>query len=74
MPRALSSIQAEIDRIEALLSSADGLYVTVSADGVSRSMVRADLERRLDMLYQQLGRANGSAPMFVRGRVSGLRG
>lgn len=74
MPRAASAIQAEIDKIEAFLQTDAALYSSTSADGVNRTIARRDLERRLDGLYIQLGRANGTAPMFVRGRVAGLRG
>lgn len=74
MPRAASAIQAEIDKIEAFLATDAALYQSTTADGVSRTISRAELSSRLDRLYIQLDRANGSAPMFVRGRVSGLRG
>ncbi len=46
---------------------------SVSADGVSRTIDRKDLASRLDKLYTQLGRANGTDPMFVRGHIRGLR-
>lgn len=73
MARSAASIQAEIDRIEAVLSSADGTIASAGADGVSAQRVNyAAMTARLDRLYQQLGRANGSAPMIVRGRVDGL--
>jgi hypothetical protein len=73
MARSASSIQAEIDAIEALLQSTDSLVSSVTADGASRSIDRNGLQTRLDRLYQQLGRANGSNPMFARGRINGLR-
>jgi hypothetical protein len=72
MPRSASSIQAEITSIETLLQSSAGLLTTVSADGVTRTINRTALEARLDKLYQQLGRADGSDPMFVRARIRGL--
>jgi hypothetical protein len=73
MARSASSIQAEIDAIESLLQSSASLVESVAADGASRTINRAELASRLDKLYQQLGRANGSDPMFVRGRIRGLR-
>ncbi len=75
MARTAASIQSEIDAIEARLSSADGLVRSVGSDGSSVTYEdRSKLEVRLDKLYQMLGRANGSNPMFVRGHVDGLRG
>lgn len=71
MARSASSIQAEIDAIEALLSTSGGLSTSVSADGVSRTIDRSGLQSRLDQLYAQLERANGGS-MFVRGVVRGL--
>jgi hypothetical protein len=73
MARSASSIQAEIDAIESLLQSTDSLVSSVTADGASRSIDRNGLQTRLDRLYQQLGRANGSDPMFARGRINWLR-
>lgn len=74
MPRSTASIQAEIDVIEARLSAADSLINSEGSDGVSISYSdRSKLEMRLDRLYVMLDRASGSGPMFVRGRVSGLR-
>jgi hypothetical protein len=73
MARSAASIQAEITVIEGLLSSEQGNYSSVGADGVSRSIDRAELASRLDRLYQQLGRANGTSPMFARTYVKGLR-
>jgi hypothetical protein len=73
MARSAASIQAEITTIETMLSSAASMNTSVAADGVSRTIDRTGLESRLDRLYQQLGRANGSDPMFVRGRIKGLR-
>lgn len=73
MARSAASIQAEITAIETMLASANGLYTAVSSDGVSRTINRGELTRRLDTLYQQLDRANGASPMIVRGVVNGLR-
>ena len=72
MARSASSIQAEITALESMLSSSQSMYESVSADGVARSINRSALEQRIDRLYQQLGRANGTAPMFPRGHVTGL--
>jgi hypothetical protein len=73
MARSVTSIQAEITAIEGLLSTSASLNANVAADGVSRTIDRTGLESRLDRLYQQLGRADGSNPMFARGRIRGLR-
>lgn len=73
MARSAAAIQAEIDSLETMLQSSAGLLTTVSADGVTRTINRSALESRLDKLYQQLGRATGDDPMFVRGRIRGLR-
>ena len=73
MARSAASIQAEITAIEGLLSTSASLSSSVSADGVSRTIDRTGLAARLDRLYQQLGRADGSNPMFARGRIRGLR-
>lgn len=74
MARPTASIQAEIDIIEARLQSADSSVASVGAGGttLARTSV-ADDRKRLDELYQQLGRANGTSPMVVRGFVTGLR-
>jgi hypothetical protein len=73
MARSAASIQAEITAIEGLLSTSASLSSSVSADGVSRTIDRTGLAARLDRLYQQLGRADGSNPIFARGRIRGLR-
>lgn len=73
MARSAASIQAEITAIEAMISSPEGLLSSVSADGVSRTIDRKELASRLDKLYVQLGRANGSDSMFCRGHIRGLR-
>lgn len=73
MGRSVASIQAEIDRIEAVLSGEDSLIESAGADGVSGKRVNYDvMTRRLDLLYKQLSRANGSSPMLVRGRLDGM--
>lgn len=73
MARSTASIQAEITAIESLLGSTDANYSMVSATGGSRTIDRAALSARLDQLYAQLDRTNGSSPMIVRGVVKGLR-
>lgn len=73
MARSAASIQSEITAIERLLTTAGSMNTAVGADGVSRTIDRTGLERRLDQLYQQLDRASGSSPMIVRGVVKGLR-
>ena len=73
MPRSATSIQAEISILEARLASDDGLVNNASSDGVSLTYeARMNLEKRLDQLYIQLGRASGQSPMFARGRLRGL--
>jgi len=74
MPRGSTAILAEIAVIEARLQSADSMVSSASSDGVSLSYSeRQALAKRLDQLYLQADRASGAAPMFARGRVSGLR-
>jgi hypothetical protein len=74
VPRSVASIQAEINKLEAHLASDAGLLSNAASDGTSIGYAtRERLERRLDRLYIQLARANGNAPMIVRGRVRGLR-
>lgn len=73
MGRSASSIQTEITTLETYLASTESLNLSVSSDGTSVARARrAEIESRLDLLYQQLERANGSAPMFVRGRIKGM--
>lgn len=73
MGRSAGSIQAEIDRLETFLSGAGTTIQSTSADGTTVTHIsRKDAEARLDSLYQQLGRVDGSSPMFTRGRVGGL--
>lgn len=74
MGRSASSIQAEIDILETHLQASTSLVQSQGADGTSAARFnRKDIEARLDQLYQQLGRANGTSPMLVRGVVRGLR-
>lgn len=73
MARSAASIQAEIDAIEAKISS---IYSMKSYSIAGRSKTEHDvsaLTTRLDQLYIQLDRISGAAPMFVRGVVKGLR-
>lgn len=73
MPRNTAAIQAEITRLEDYLASEESLLKSTGADGVNASNADRDkLEKRLDALYQRLDRANGTNPMFARGRVKGL--
>jgi hypothetical protein len=71
--RPASSIQAEIDTLETFLQSTDALYQSIDANGIRRTIDRTGVSTRLDQLYVQLGRVNGSAPMIVRGVLDGLR-
>jgi hypothetical protein len=73
MGRSASAIQLEIDNIEAQLAT---IYAgkSLSADGVSKTNHDIEpLTKRLDLLYAQLGRANGNSPRELRGRVEGAR-
>ena len=73
MARSTASIQSEIDQLEAYLASADSLVTGASSNGASITRAqRTGIEMRLDKLYQQLGRADGSNPMFARSRLRGL--
>lgn len=75
MGRSAASIQAEITTLETHLQSSSSLINSTGADGVSLSYSqRSAIEARIDKLYMQLGRANGSSPMIVRGVVRGLNG
>lgn len=74
MPRSAAHIQTEITAIETKLADSASLNSSMSSDGVSVSFAqRRDLEKRLDLLYAQLDRANGDSPMFRRGIVKGLQ-
>lgn len=73
MGRSAASIQSEIDRLETMLAADDTDIKSASADGgMAVRFDRSKMEARLDKLYIQLSRANGTL-MFVRGRVHGLR-
>lgn len=73
MGRSASSIQAEIDRLETFLSGAGTTIQSTSSDGTAVTHInRKQAEDRLDRLYIQLGRVNGTSPMFPRGVVTGL--
>lgn len=73
MARSSASIQVEIDALESQIASA-AKASSYSIAGRSKSNQSYDvLTKRLDKLYQQLGRANGTSPMIVRGVVTGLR-
>jgi len=70
MARSAASIQSEIDILETRLTATAGLLESGGGDGSSfRYSERVELQKRLDQLYQQLGRANGDSPMFARGKT-----
>ncbi len=72
MARTAASIQVEITALEAQLANAISA-ASYSVAGRSKANQSYDaLTRRLDQLYQQLSRANGTAPMVVRGVLKGL--
>ena len=73
MPRSTTSVQAEIDVLEAFLGSAESTVEVQSANGTSATRVnRMEAAKRLDRLYVMLDRANGTEPMQVRGRIDGM--
>lgn len=73
MPRSAASIQAEIDRLETDVAGASAVLQSAGSDSSSASKIPyADKIKRLDWLYVQLGRVNGTAPMIVRGVVRGM--
>lgn len=73
MPRSASSIQTEIDAIDAALaSSVNAQSYSIAGRSVSR-VNYGELTKRRDQLQQQLDRINGTCPMIVRGVVKGLR-
>lgn len=73
MGRSAALIQAQIDVLETFLASSDSLLQSVSSDGTSRTTItRMDALKELNILYQVLGRANGTSPMIARGVVKGL--
>lgn len=73
MARSAANIQAEIDRLETMLAAEDTDIKSAGSDGgMATRFDRSKLEARLDKLYIQLSRAQGTL-MFIRGRVHGLR-
>ncbi len=73
MARSATAIQTEIDALEAALPNAiTAASYSVAGRSKSNQTLEA-LTKRLDQLYQQLGRINGTSPMLVRGVVKGLR-
>lgn len=70
MARTAALIQAEIDALEADITS---LVQSGASDSTSASKIdyRAKTAR-LDFLYLALDRITGAAPMFARGRLTGL--
>ena len=73
MPRSTAHIDAEIAVIETRLAAADHYVRSGGSDGTSITHeARSDLEKRLDRLYIQKDRLDGTAPMVSRGRLAGL--
>lgn len=73
MGRPASSIQAEIAILEGELA-AIARSSSYSINGRSKTNQNyQQITKRLDQLYTQLGRANGSTPMITRGVLRGLR-
>lgn len=74
MARTATSIQAEITTLETYLQSSDSLVSSANSRGTALTRSgRAGIQERLDLLYRQLDRVNGTSPQFVRGFVTGLR-
>lgn len=73
MARSTALIQAEIDSLESEIAKAVKAQSYSIAGRSKSNQSHASLTARLDKLYQQLARANGSSPMIVRGHVEGLR-
>lgn len=65
MPRSAAAIQAEIDVLEAFLSSTASIYQSTSADGASQTQItRPQAADRLRELYADLdGGTGGIVPM-----------
>jgi hypothetical protein len=73
MGRPVASIQTEITALEAQIATSSQA-LSVGSNGSSyTSQPLAAMQVRLDKLYAQLGRANGTNPMFPRGTITGLR-
>jgi hypothetical protein len=73
MARSAASIQSEITALDAAIATAINAQ-SYSIAGRSKSNQSLDsLTKRRDQLQQQLDRTNGSAPMLVRGTVTGMR-
>jgi len=70
MARSLASIDAEIAALE---SQVVQMASNMSSDGVSVTYDMNGIRKRLDQLYMQRGRADGSDPVTSRGVVRGLR-
>lgn len=70
--RSTTSIQTEIDALEAQLPNAIAAQSYSIAGRSKANQAYEALTKRLDQLYQQLGRANGTSPMLARGVVKGL--
>ncbi len=72
MSTLVVSLTNQIAALDAVLLTVSA--VTVSADGVTVTNQRwtelSDQRMKLEMM---LNRASGASPMFVRGRVNGLR-
>ncbi len=74
MARSAASIQASITILETFLASTDSFIKIATSDNTSVSkLTRKEARDELTELYQDLGRADGSSPMLVRGVVKGLR-
>lgn len=73
MARSAASIQVEITALEAAIATAAKVQSYSIAGRSKTSQSYEALTKRLDQLYQQLARADGTSPMLVRGIVTGLR-
>jgi hypothetical protein len=75
VPRSAASIQTEITATEACIARilADGQ--SISEDGTTLTLANLEkLQARVDHLYIEKDRANGTGITFASGSVSGLGG
>lgn len=70
MPRTAAQIQAQIDAIEAHLDGGEAYLRSGSSQGTNFANWDPEkLTKLLSKLYQELGRVNGTSPMFARGKT-----
>ncbi len=73
MARSAASIQAQIDALEAYVSSGDSLYLRVGSGGSNiEQMSVADATKLLNQLYQDLALLTSGASRFKCTELTGL--